>query len=130
MRIILDSSAIFYFFKNGDIKKISDCMTTSLAQYELGNILWKEYNLHKRITAEELSKAISNIEELLSAIDTIDIKNRLDDIVKTATKLNITFYDASYVFLCKDIGATLVTTDEKLIKKARNFVEIIHPREL
>jgi len=40
-------------------------------------------------------------------------------------KENLTFYDASFIKTVENIGAILVTGDEKLKKDARKFVKTI-----
>ncbi|MCP8316707.1 MAG: hypothetical protein H3Z51_07600 [archaeon] len=49
MSYILDSSAIFRAIKENVVETLVGNYTLELARYELGNVLWKEYLLHKKI---------------------------------------------------------------------------------
>jgi len=95
--------------------------TTSLAYYELGNALWKESILAKRLRVDE---AVEVLRFAFSLLDLMKITHARDiDLgVKTlssASKLKITYYDASYLTAAQELDKVLVSDDEKLVAASR-----------
>ncbi len=123
MSCILDSSAIFKAVKSDAVEAVAGNYTLELARYELGNTLWKEYELHKRINTEELKRLISLIKRVLGLIELIGLECREEKILGVAERLKVTFYDASYIFCAQERGIPLITEDENLIKKVRNYIK-------
>lgn len=123
MSCILDSSAIFKAVRSDAVEAVAGNYTLELARYELGNTLWKEYELHKRINIEELKRLISLIKRVLGLIELIGLECREEKILGVAERLKVTFYDASYIFCAQEKGIPLMTEDENLIKKARNYIK-------
>ena len=85
---------------------------SSLTEYELGNVLWKEAK-KKKIDFSEAAQIFS---ETLSELKKINI-NGIGDILTMALERNLTFYDASYAFNAEKEGLKLVTEDTELLKK-------------
>ena len=50
-------------------------------------------------------------------MDVIEIAGSEEEILDTAIKLKITFYDASYAYFAKAKDLRLITEDTRLIKK-------------
>ena len=50
------------------------------------------------------------------------------EILKIAVKENITFYDATYLYMAMKNSLTLVTDDEKLYITAKKYVKAIKSR--
>ena len=96
-----------------------------LARFELGNLLWKEYALHSRITAEELESLIDLIKRVLNTLSILGIGCREREIMKVAEELRVTFYDASYVYYAKEMVVPLVTEDRRLHAKAKSLVKVL-----
>jgi predicted nucleic acid-binding protein len=94
--------------------------TISLAYYELGNALWRECFLLKRISKEEAEKLLRAMFAIVQAMDVALIENddQASDILKKACDLNITYYDSAYVVQACKTEKTLVTEDKKLAKAA------------
>ena len=59
MKYLFDASSIFEIIKAGNLKSLVDGYTTDLARFELGNVIWKEVNLTKRISFSEGERMIS-----------------------------------------------------------------------
>ena len=91
-------------------------MTADLAVYEIGNTLWKECVLFKRLSYEEALRALEFMAALLDIMETVDIRNLnlIDDVLRNASELNITYYDSAYLTIAEKTGRTLVTDDKKL----------------
>ena len=110
---------------------IGQNFTISLAYYEIGNALWKECNLLRRLSVDEATKALEFTISLLNFMEVIQVKD-VDLGVRTlsdACKLNITYYDAAYLSVAEDLGKVLVTDDEKLATAAKEIgVETLSSR--
>lgn len=106
-------------------------MTISLAYYEIGNALWKECNLLRRFSVDEATKALGFTVSLLNFMEVIQVKD-VDSGVRTlseACKLNITYYNAAYLSVAKDLEKVFVTDDEKLATAAKEIgVETLSSR--
>jgi len=87
---------------------------SSLTEYELGNVLWKEAKT-KKINYIEAARIFS---EALSELRTVNIDG-LHGVLEIGLERNLTFYDASYAYLAEKHGLKLVTEDGELLKKCR-----------
>lgn len=130
MSYLFDSSSIFKAVKNNTVEFLAGNYTLELTRYELGNILWKEKTLLKRITDEELESLAGLIKKTLALLKILDIECHEMEIVKLAGNLQVSFYDASYIFLSKKMKLQIVTEDEKLIKKIRGWTEVMKLEEI
>lgn len=82
--------------------------------FEIGNSL-KSGILSKRLAksqASELFKQFFNLEIRLKPVN-------YDSVLKLATSHNLSFYDASYLFLHKSTHYPLLSLDKKLISAAK-----------
>ena len=107
--------------------------TISLVYYEVGNALWREYLLLKRITSREASKILKTVFMILRTMDVTALRDeRLgEEIFNLASSLNVTYYDASYLVEALKTGKTLVTDDRKLSEAAgRIGVKTLTSRDL
>ena len=125
MKHVLDSSAIALILKKlggESIEVLEESATVGLAAYELGNILWKEYTLRRLIGLEEAVRRAEQIAKILEVIQLENIKSaeEFKEVMKLAAQLDLTFYDASYLYLAKKTGMPLVTEDKELLEKAKN----------
>lgn len=125
MSYLFDSSAIFKAVTKNVIEILPKNYTVELARYELGNILWKERALHGRINGNEMKKLMELIKSALNLMKIFNVECHEGEVIDTAEKLGLTFYDASYVFYAKKMGLTLVTEDEKLMGKAEPHVKAL-----
>jgi len=125
MSYLFDASAIFKAIKEGKIEILSGNHTIELARYELGNVLWKEQTLHRKIQAKEAEKLAKTIKDIFKLLNVLNIACYEEEILALAIKANLTFYDASYVHLSLKRNLTLVTEDANLTNKAKNYVKTI-----
>ena len=121
---VLDSSAIAILlstFKEKAISLIKGRITLDLAYYELGNVLWKEAILLKRINKKEARERAKEVGLILSEMEVMRISDpeELVEIMSLALKSKLTFYDSVYLFITRKLNASLVTEDSKLIKKSK-----------
>ncbi len=121
MTHLLDASAIFKAIKENAIDRTADSHTLEVARYELGNIVWKQHNLHKTINREESLSLIRIIADVLDTLQIHHVKGREDKILELAEEQDTTFYDASYIHYARELGLSLVSEDKGMIEKARQM---------
>lgn len=122
MKYIFDSSAIFKAIKENKIEILVGNCALELARYEMGNIIWKNYTLQAKATDQELKILAKIIKQTLNIMEITQINCNEEEILETATKLKITFYDASYTYYAKMKELTLITEDSQLLKKVTPYI--------
>lgn len=100
MKFVFDSSSIFQAIIENKVPILAGNYTLKLAKYELGNLVWKRRALMKDLEREECKRNINLMEVL-------DIECHEAEVAELAESLNLTFYDASYIFLAKSKGIPL-----------------------
>jgi predicted nucleic acid-binding protein len=123
MKHLFDSSAIFKAIKENKIEILVGNYTLELARYELGNILWKNFALQTKVTEEEIKVLAKIIKQTLKTMEIIQISCNEQEILQTAAKLKITFYDASYAYYANIKNLTFITEDSQLLKKLAPYVK-------
>jgi predicted nucleic acid-binding protein len=124
MKRLFDSSAIFKAVNENRVEVLAGNYTLELARYELGNIVWKDSALQNKISEENASRLLKIFGRILSVMDVLGITGWEEDILETAIKAKVTFYDGAYVYFAKSKGVQLVTEDLRLIKKVNQLVNI------
>jgi len=124
-QLLFDSNAIYTLIRETPDKALDTLMegtTIYLAYYEIGNALWRECLLLKRISIEEAKKSLSFIYEMLARMQ-VGLMNdeKGNETLENAHKLNLTFYDSAYLVEAKKNNKILVTNDNKLAKAAKNL---------
>ncbi len=120
-QLLFDSNAIYRLIMETPEKaldKLEKGSTIYLAHYELGNALWRECRLLKRISIEEAEKSLSLMYAMLTRMQIAFVNEKGAEIINTANKFNLTFYDASYLVEARKNGKIFVTDDTKLAKIA------------
>jgi predicted nucleic acid-binding protein len=121
-KLLFDSNAIYNIIRElpqGAVEKLVDNATIYLAHYELGNALWRECFLLKRISIQEAEISLDFMYSILECMQISSFCNESGiEILDTAYKFNLTFYDAAYLMETKKSNKTLVTDDKKLAKAA------------
>lgn len=130
MSCILDSSAIFKAITEDAVQSLLGNYTVELARYELGNTLWKQHALRKKLSSDELKRLIRLVKQVLSIMEVLGIDCHEEDILGIAEKLKLTFYDASYVFYAKEKNLPLITEDETLIEKVKPHIKALRASDL
>ena len=92
--------------------------------YEVGNALWKETKLLKKLTADEVEEIMRAIIALTKFILVIEPED-LTEILKTSNKIEATFYDTVYVVVALGRNLVLVTDDKKLAAKIEKYQDAI-----
>ena len=124
-KFLFDSNAIYKLIRETPDKALDKLMegaTISLAYYELGNALWRESHLLKRISIDEAQKSLSLMYSMLSRVNVTDVSaEEGNKILETAHEFNLTFYDSAYLVVANKNSTILVTDDGKLAKAAENL---------
>ncbi|MBB5253841.1 type II toxin-antitoxin system VapC family toxin [Sulfurisphaera ohwakuensis] len=109
MKYVLDTSAIINLIqrlKDESIDLFKECITADLVYYELGNFLWKI----KRI---DLLSDFTNILKFIR-IENVTLSK---EVLEIAINENLTYYDATYLFLSRKYNIPLVSDDKDLISR-------------
>jgi len=122
---VFDAGSILILTKELGEKAVDvlkENLTTSLAYYEVGNTLWKECSLAKRLTVNEAIEVLTFVLSLLDLMEIVPIKDEVLSVktLSNATKLNITYYDAAYLTVAQETGKILVSDDKKLVTVSKN----------
>lgn len=124
MGYLFDANAIFLGYKRGLEDIIAEGYTISLAVFEIGNTIWKEVFVYKSISIKEALEILEALSDLLELMTIININMLEKEILKIASKLGITYYDASYVYSAWRRNLVFVTEDKKLIRAIKNRMKL------
>lgn len=121
--LLFDASSIFALtreFRSKAIDMLLEGSTISLVHYELGNAVWRECFLLKKINQSEAEKLLQTMFALLHTMDVAVLEDETEGmaVLKDACELNLTYYDASYISEAIKTNRVLVTDDRKLAKAA------------
>ena len=119
---VFDSSAIYKAIKSSKHAILSQGYTSPLAYYELGNIVLKNSTQFKFYSSIEAQDVLEICDIVLGQMRIINPD--MKDIYVIASKLHLSFYDATYVCLAQKLNMPLITLDKKLTHKASSFVKI------
>jgi predicted nucleic acid-binding protein len=122
--MLFDASSILTIVRElqGDAPdKLADGTTISLAYYEVGNALWRECFLLKRISRQEAENLVGEMYAIIGEmkVATLQGENEGNAILDAACKFNLTFYDSAYLTEADKSKSTLVTDDKKLAAMAQ-----------
>ena len=124
-RLLFDSNAVYTLIRDTPEKALdvlTEGATIHLAYYEIGNALWRECLLLKRISLEEAEKSLSLMYSMLARMQVASLNNEKGcEILDQAHELKLTFYDSAYLVEAKKNSKILVTDDKKLAKAAENL---------
>jgi len=95
-----------------------------LTIYEIGNAIWKDYRRGRISNPSIVARLFI---EVLKELKRLSIgSNEITDVLQIAIENNLTFYDASYLYVVKRYGLKIVTQDQDLLK----FPEAISVEDL
>ena len=108
MRLLYDASAILNIIRSlGEdaIKYIKGNFILSLTPYEIGNALWKEALLLRRISVDDALSLLKDIRKIYDILDMIMPKNQFITL-KVALLMKITYYDSAYIIAAAENNLT------------------------
>jgi predicted nucleic acid-binding protein len=116
----MDTSALYPLLISGNPFNAEECAVTSLTEYEVGNVLWRE-NQQKKL--KDPARIAVIFSETLAPLRKLEIDS-LKNVLQVAIERNLTFYDASYVYLAEKENLKLVTADNDLLKKCKTAIPV------
>ncbi len=119
-RYIIDTSALYPMLLKGIPLDPNKFVISTLTEYEIGNVLWKE-NKRKKLKNPERVAAIFS--ESTKDLEKLGLDS-IVEVLKLSLERNITFYDASYAYLAEKEHLKLITQDKELQKKTDNAIGI------
>ncbi len=128
-RHLVDASSLMLLMKTASIQIGLDFLQTSsildLTFYEVGNAIWKETCLTNFLTKKESEVLRNRVQLVLAKTERIPSEaSSFQRILDVSEGENLSFYDASYLFVAKEKGLVLVTEDKELRVKAKKHVEV------
>lgn len=81
----------------------------ALLEYELGNVCWKLCMRHPE-QADAIRKSLRLYADLKVQLHDVDVL----EVLNLAYQSRISYYDASYLWLARQLGAQLITLDKRL----------------
>jgi len=121
--LLLDANSIMLLTRAGWIPEGDDetnIATTAIAAYELGNAVWKDLHIFKKLTEEESRILLTAFHEAMLRLRVEpqqELSERLE-ILSNADRLNLSYYDSCYLTAAVRLEATLITEDKGLTKAA------------
>ncbi len=129
MKYILDASSLYKMADMNKLEIIEYSITLDLARYDVGNAVLNDLVHLKQIEEIKACKLIVFLYQVLDTIDQVKITEG-EDVLKLATKFKISFYDAAYVYYAKASNTILVTEDEKLRRRIKDYIKVSNIEEL
>jgi len=114
-KYLIDASALYPLIISGSTYDSEQFAITSLTEYEIGNVLWKENKKNKLKDPKRIAAIFSLAMSDLSKISFESVT----DVLTIATDRDLSFYDASYAYIAEKNGLTLLTEDRHLLKKCK-----------
>lgn len=94
----------------------------TLIQYELGNVAWKICRFEKgwkpELVRETLAKASHLIHQYVYDIEQ-------SEVFSIALERDVSFYDATYLWVAQKLNTALWTRDRKLVRKAEDIARLV-----
>ncbi len=119
-KYLLDTSALYPLLISGITLNVDECAVSTLTEYEVGNVLWRENSQGKlknpKKIAEIFSESIAPLQKM-----TLD---SVANVLAIAIERKLTFYDASYAYIAEKQKVKLVTEDKDLLKKCKVAIPI------
>ena len=119
-KYLIDTSALYPLLISGEAFNAEECAVSSLTEYEVGNVLWREYQQKKLKDPARIAAIFS---EALAPLRKLEIDS-LANVLAVAIERHLTFYDASYAYLAEKENLKLVTQDTDLLKKCKAAISI------
>ncbi|MCL5949364.1 MAG: type II toxin-antitoxin system VapC family toxin [Candidatus Bathyarchaeota archaeon] len=113
-KYLLDTSALYPILLSDVPFNADECAVSSLTEYEIGNVFWKE-NQQKKL--EDPIRIATIFSEEIRPLRKLEVD--LVKVLAVAIERHLSFYDASYVYLAEKEGLKLVTQDKDLLKKCK-----------
>ena len=119
-KYLIDTSALYPLLVSGEAFNAEECVVTTLTEYEVGNVLWKEKQQKK---IKDPARVATIFSEAIRPLRKLEIDS-IANVLMVAIERHLTFYDASYAYLAEKENLKLVTQDSDLLKKCKVAISI------
>ena len=119
-KFLIDTSALYPLLISGIPFNAEECAISSLTEYEIGHVLWRE-NQQKKL--KDPARIAAIFSDALAPLRKFEIDS-LSNVLEVAIGRRLTFYDASYAYLAEKENLKLVTADIDLLKKCNAAISI------
>jgi len=119
-KYLIDTSALYPILVSGVAFNAEECAVSSLTEYEIGNVLWRENQQKKLKDPRRIATIFS---EAIRPLRKMEIDS-LANVLAVAIERHLTFYDASYAYMAEKENMRLVTQDTDLLKKCKVAISI------
>jgi len=113
--------------KDDVLSGVAEICAPSLIVLEVANALWKAMKLG-RILEEDALEALKTLDDFhitLHELNWAEVSSGLS----LARMLDLTIYDASYLFLSDKLKAQIITADDELFDKAKEQFRLVHIKD-
>lgn len=119
-KYLIDTSALYPILISGVAFNAEECAVSSLTEYEIGNVLWRENQQNKLKDPKKIATIFSEAVQPLRKMEIDSLAN----VLAFAIERRLTFYDASYVYIAEKENMKLVTQDTDLLHKCKVAIPI------
>lgn len=133
--MLLDASTLFLIVREADedraLRVFSDSRVTTLTDYEMGSILWKEHRIAGRLSSAEIRDLASRTKRILKMITHVSTQpEALEETLDIAIRERVSYYDVSYIQTAKQLNLILATDDNVLAKVASRYVKTSNAKQI
>ena len=115
MKYLFDASALLNLVRRlgeESLKILEENYILTLTIYDVGNALWREARLSRRLTMDEAEAIMRAIITPIKFMQVIELQDPIE-VLRISNEIEITFYDAAYVVAALRRGLILVTDDRR-----------------
>src|SRR5208283_3403676 len=119
-KYLIDTSALYPILVYDVAFNAEECAVSSLTEYEIGNVLWRESQQKK---LKDLRRIATIFSEAIRPLRKREIDS-IANVLAVAIERRLTFYGASYAYLAEKENMRLVTQDTDLLNKCKVAISI------
>ena len=115
MKYLFDASALLNLVRRlgeESLKILEENYILTLTIYDVGNALWREARLSRRLTMDEAEAMMRAIITPIEFMQVIELQDPIE-VLRISNEIEITFYDAAYLVAALRSGLILVTDDRR-----------------
>ena len=127
MKYLFDASALLNLVRRlgeESLKILEENYILTLTIYEVGNALWRETRLLRRLTIDEAEEVMRAIITLIKFMQVTEPQDPIE-VLRISNEIETTFYDAAYVITALRRGLILVTDDRRLAARIERYRDMI-----